>query len=113
MFGNLEGSSVFRHPQPARTFEYIAFEPGKSTVAVRLGGKWAKQDRVLIGFVDQETDLDNTRELHPADLGYFFSPVAVPLSAAMGRTLPGTTGHWYKDGLNSYRNKVVIMQWKS
>ncbi|CAL1140140.1 unnamed protein product [Cladocopium goreaui] len=70
----IQGSSVFRHPQPARTFEYIAFEPGKSTVAVRLGGKWAKQDRVLIGFVDQETDLDNTRELHPADLGYFFSP---------------------------------------
>lgn len=71
--GNPEGSSVFRHPQPARTFEYITFEPGKSTVAVRLGGKWAKQDRVLIGFVDQETDLDKARELHPADLGYFFS----------------------------------------
>lgn len=72
--GNPEGSSVFRHPQPARTFEYIAFEPGKSSVAVRLGGKWTKRDRVLIGFVDQETDLDKARELHPADLGYFFSP---------------------------------------
>ena len=70
---NLEGSSVFRHPQLDRTFEYIAFEPGKNTVAVRMGGKWTKQDRVLIGFVDQETDLDRARELHPADLGYFFS----------------------------------------
>ena len=54
--------------------EYIAFEPGKNTVAVRMGGKWAKQARVWSGFVDQETDLDKARELHPADLGYFFSP---------------------------------------
>ena len=89
--GNSEGSSVFRHPQPARTFEYIAFEPGKSTVAVRLGGKWTKQDRVLIGFVDQETDLDKARELHPADLGYFFS---IRSSSIVGCDGTNFASHW-------------------
>eukprot|EP00435_Cladocopium_sp_Y103_P057914 s1995_g20.t1 len=69
----IQGSSVFRHPQPARAFEYIAFEAGRGAVGVKMGGKWTKQDRVLIGFVDQETDLDKVKELHPADLGYFFS----------------------------------------
>ena len=89
--GNSEGSSVFRHPQPARTFEYIAFEPGKSTVAVRLGGKWTKQDRVLIGFVDQETDLEKAREIHPADLGYFFS---IRSSSIVGCDGTNFAWHW-------------------
>ena len=45
--------------------EYIAFETGKNTVAVRMGGKWAKQGKVLPPTMCVKVT---------TDLGYFFSP---------------------------------------
>ena len=68
----------FFHPQSASTFDYIVFHGRQSgihlgQVAVQMGGKWRRKDRVLIGFVDQETDWDKVGHLHPADVGFFYS----------------------------------------
>ena len=35
-------ANVFRHPQPATTFEYIKFDPGKNAVAVQMEGTWSE-----------------------------------------------------------------------
>ena len=64
---------VLWHPQQLDQWEWIVFQPSCREVAVELKGDWAKRDKVMIGFVQQEAVTEARSSKHPADVGYFIS----------------------------------------
>lgn len=64
---------VLWHPQQLDQWEWIVFQPSGREVAVELRGHWAKRDRVMIGFVQQEAVAEARSSKHPTDVGYFIS----------------------------------------
>ena len=89
-----EGRLLY-HPQPAKQFEYLMFQPGVRTLAVRAEGSWNKKDRVMIGFVPNGAKLNTAT--HPADVGFFFSMRSLSMVG--------------KDGTNFRFSEVLIEAW--